>query len=163
MRRIMTALMVAIASLGLALGSASALAQKAETPKDTKEAPKKADAKAETKKAETKADAKKADAKKADAKADAKKADTSAAASGGLIDINSASEKELATLQGIGDVRAKAIVKNRPYRGKNELKDRKIIPESVYNDIQDKIIAKQDTAAPKKDDKGAKKDEKKKS
>ena len=60
-----------------------------------------------------------------------------------LMDINSASEKELATLKGIGEARAKAIVKGRPYKGKNELLDKKIIPENVYNDIKDKIIAKQ--------------------
>ena len=35
MQRILTMLSAAIASLGLALGSASALAQKAETPKDS--------------------------------------------------------------------------------------------------------------------------------
>jgi competence protein ComEA len=59
------------------------------------------------------------------------------------MDINTASEKDLATLKGIGDVRAKAIVKGRPYKGKNELADKKIIPENVYNDIKDQIIAKQ--------------------
>ena len=145
MQRILTALAVAFASLGLALGSASALAQKAETPKDS------------AKKTET---APKAETKKADAKTDAKKADTKAAApAGALIDINTASEKELASLDGIGEARAKAIVKGRPYKGKNELKDKKIIPESVYNGIQDKIIAKQDTAAPAP----KKADEKKKS
>ncbi|MDX2219060.1 MAG: helix-hairpin-helix domain-containing protein [Burkholderiales bacterium] len=60
-----------------------------------------------------------------------------------LMDINSASEKDLATLKGIGDARAKAIVKGRPYKGKNELVDKKIVPENVYNDIKDLIIAKQ--------------------
>jgi len=59
------------------------------------------------------------------------------------MDINTASEKDLATLKGIGDVRAKAIVKGRPYKGKNELVDKKIIPENVYNDIKEKIVAKQ--------------------
>jgi DNA uptake protein ComE-like DNA-binding protein len=68
-----------------------------------------------------------------------------------LMDINSASEKELATLPGIGEARAKAIVKGRPYKGKNELADKKIIPENVYNDIKEKIIAKQPEA--KKDEK----------
>jgi len=149
MQRILKALAVAFASLGLALGSASALAQKTDTSKDT------------AKKTET---APKVETKKADAKSDAKAG--AATAAGTLIDINSASEKELASLNGIGEVRAKAIVKNRPYRGKNELKDRKIIPESVYNGIQDKIIAKQDNAAaPKTADKSASKkttDEKKK-
>lgn len=60
-----------------------------------------------------------------------------------LMDINTASEKDLATLKGIGDVRAKAIVKGRPYKGKNDLVDKKIVPENVYNDIKDLIIAKQ--------------------
>jgi len=126
MQRISAVIVAALASLGLALAG-SALAQKAETPKDTKktEAPAKTDAK--------KAEAKKADAPKSDAKM----------AKSEPMDINSASEKDLATLPGIGEARAKAIVKGRPYKGKNELKDKKIIPEKTYNDIQDKIIAKQ--------------------
>lgn len=123
MKRFTTLLIAALASLGLMAGGA--LAQKAETPKD---ATKKTEAPKETK---AKADAKKADAKKPDS------------AAGGLIDLNSASEKELASLPGIGDVRAKAIVKNRPYKGKDDLKNRKIIPESTYAQIQDKVIAKQ--------------------
>jgi competence protein ComEA len=60
-----------------------------------------------------------------------------------LIDLNSASEKDLATLPGIGEARAKAIVKGRPYKGKNELKDKKIVPDNVYDGIKDKVIAKQ--------------------
>jgi DNA uptake protein ComE-like DNA-binding protein len=67
-----------------------------------------------------------------------------------LMDINTASEKELATLPGIGEARAKAIVKGRPYKGKNELLDKKIVPENVYNDIKEKIIAKQAAEPAKK-------------
>lgn len=67
-----------------------------------------------------------------------------------VMDINSASEKDLATLAGIGEARAKAIVKGRPYKGKNELLDKKIVPENVYNDIKDKIVAKQPDAPAKK-------------
>jgi DNA uptake protein ComE-like DNA-binding protein len=73
-----------------------------------------------------------------------------------LLDINSASRDDLMKLKGIGDVRADAIIKGRPYKGKNELLDKKIVPENVYNDIKDKIIAHQaeaPKAAPKKDDK----------
>jgi competence protein ComEA len=84
-------------------------------------------------------------------KTEAKKSD--AAPAGTLIDVNSASEAELATLPGIGEARAKAIVKGRPYKGKNELRDRKIVPSNVYNDIQGRIIAKQDGAAPRRDEK----------
>ena len=59
------------------------------------------------------------------------------------IDINRAKAEELMTLKGIGEARAAAIIKGRPYARKDELVQKKIIPESVYNDIKDKIIAKQ--------------------
>ena len=138
MQRILKALLAGLAVLGLAAGAGSALAQKTEAPKT---------------------DAKKTEAPKAEAKkAEAKPADAPKAA---LMDINSASEKELATLKGIGDVRAKAIVKHRPYKGKDELVQKKIIPQGVYDDIKDQIIAKQDTAAPAKE--APAKDAKKKS
>jgi DNA uptake protein ComE-like DNA-binding protein len=99
-----------------------------------------------------KQEAPKADAKKTEAKAEMKSAEP--------MDINSASEKELATLKGIGDVRAKAIVKHRPYKGKDDLVKKKIIPQSVYDDIKDQIIAKQ--SAPKEAAKEAPKETKKK-
>jgi competence protein ComEA len=104
--------------------------------------------KAETPKTDTKA--------KAEMKAPAK-SEMKAPAKAEPMDINSASAKELATLKGIGDVRAKAIVKHRPYKGKDELVQKKVIPQNVYDDIKDQIIAKQDTAKsemkpePKKD------------
>lgn len=60
-----------------------------------------------------------------------------------LIDINRAKAEELMTLKGIGEARAAAIIKGRPYARKDELVAKKIIPESVYNDIKDKIIARQ--------------------
>lgn len=59
------------------------------------------------------------------------------------LDLNTATEQELSELAGIGAVRAKAIIKGRPYKGKDELIARKIIPQSVYNKIKDKVIAKQ--------------------
>jgi DNA uptake protein ComE-like DNA-binding protein len=60
-----------------------------------------------------------------------------------LIDINSATEAQLTTLPGIAKARSEAIIKGRPYKGKDELLTKKIVPENVYNDIKDKIIAKQ--------------------
>ena len=59
------------------------------------------------------------------------------------IDINSASVEQLQTLKGIGPVRSEAIVKGRPYKGKDDLVRRKVIPQSVYDGIKDQIIAKQ--------------------
>ena len=60
-----------------------------------------------------------------------------------LLDINSASKSELDALPGIGNARAEAIIKGRPYKGKDELVQKNIVPQGVYNGIQDKIIAKQ--------------------
>lgn len=60
-----------------------------------------------------------------------------------LIDLNSASKEELETLKGIGAARSEAIIKGRPYRGKDELLSKKIVPSNVYDDIKDKVIARQ--------------------
>lgn len=60
-----------------------------------------------------------------------------------LIDINRASAQELTKLHGIGEVRAAAIVKGRPYARKDELVKKGIIPESVYEQIKEQIIARQ--------------------
>ena len=67
---------------------------------------------------------------------------------GDLIDINTATKEQLMTLKGIGEARSDAIIKGRPYRAKNELTDKNIIPDAVYNDIKDRIIAHQVPAKP---------------
>ena len=78
-----------------------------------------------------------------DAKAAAKPAAAAATPADDKIDINRAKADQLMTLEGIGDARAKAIIKGRPYKGKDELVDKNIIPQAVYDKIKDKIIAKQ--------------------
>jgi competence protein ComEA len=60
-----------------------------------------------------------------------------------LIDINSATKAELDALPGIGSARADAIIKGRPYKAKDELHEKGIIPKAVYDKIKDQIIAKQ--------------------
>ena len=60
-----------------------------------------------------------------------------------IVDINSASAADLDALPGVGKTRAAAIIKGRPYKGKDDLVNRKIIPSNVYNGIKNKIIAKQ--------------------
>ena len=60
-----------------------------------------------------------------------------------LLDINSAAKGDLESLKGIGSARAEAIIKGRPYKGKDDLLQKKIVPENVYNDIKDGIVARQ--------------------
>ena len=111
--------MITLAAALLIAVTGAAFAQKQETPKPVA--------------APVAAPAAKADVKAAVAPA----ADTKP------MDINTASAKELATLPKIGDVRAKAIVKGRPYNGKDDLINKKVIPQDAYDAIKDVIIAKQ--------------------
>jgi competence protein ComEA len=79
----------------------------------------------------------------APAKPAAPAATAAATPASALLDINSATKEDLDKLPGIGPARADAIIKGRPYKGKDDLVSKKIIPEGVYAGIKDKIIAKQ--------------------
>ena len=79
----------------------------------------------------------------APATAKAPAAATSAATKPPLMDINSASVADLDTLPGIGSAYAAKIVAGRPYKGKDDLLNKSILPAKTYNAIKDKIIAKQ--------------------
>src|SRR5438034_9933617 len=73
--------------------------------------------------------------KAADKKNEAKKA--------GLVDINSATKEELQAVSGIGNAYSEKIISGRPYKTKNVLVKKKIIPKATYDKIQDQITAKQ--------------------
>ena len=63
-------------------------------------------------------------------------------AAASLIDINSASRDDLMSLEGIGEVRADAIIRARPFKAKTDLVERRLIPEALYDKIADKVIAR---------------------
>jgi competence protein ComEA len=65
------------------------------------------------------------------------------------IDINSATKDQLDALPGIGAAYSQKIIDGRPYNSKRDLLTRKIVPQSTYDGIQDKIIAHRATGATK--------------
>jgi len=59
------------------------------------------------------------------------------------LDINTAPAAELKAIPGIGDVYSAKIIAGRPYKMKDQLVSRKIIPQATYDKIKEKIVAKQ--------------------
>ena len=117
--------LIALAAALLLGVSGAAFAQKQDAPKPAEPAAK----------TDAKSDAKAAPAAKADAKKEP-------------MDINTATDKELASLPKIGEAKAKAIIKARPFGGKDELVAKKILSQADYDAIKEMIVAKQ----PKKEE-----------
>lgn len=60
------------------------------------------------------------------------------------VDINHASIEELLKVPGMNRIWAGRIVRFRPYRAKNDLLDRGVVPSQIYDRIKDYVIAHRD-------------------
>jgi DNA uptake protein ComE-like DNA-binding protein len=59
-----------------------------------------------------------------------------------LVDINHATENDLATLPGISHADARKIIAGRPYGNKNDLLAKGAVSQSDYERIRDRVTAK---------------------
>ncbi len=77
------------------------------------------------------------------AAAAAAKPAAAAAAKAEPVDINTATADQLKAVAGIGDAYAAKIIKGRPYKSKDELWRKKVMPKGAYEKLKENIIAKQ--------------------
>jgi DNA uptake protein ComE-like DNA-binding protein len=68
-----------------------------------------------------------------------------AQAAGDLLDINTATPQQLKALPGFGDAYVRRVIAGRPYTAKNQLVTRGILPQSAYDKISSRIVARHPT------------------
>jgi DNA uptake protein ComE-like DNA-binding protein len=61
------------------------------------------------------------------------------------LDLNTATAEQLRGLSGIGYAYARAIIAGRPFRRKEELLTRHILPQSTYQRIRRQVVVKRGT------------------
>ena len=64
-----------------------------------------------------------------------------AQASTGLLDINTATAQQLKSLPGFGDAYVRRVIAGRPYKAKNQLVTRGVLPASAYARVASRIVA----------------------
>lgn len=58
------------------------------------------------------------------------------------VDLNSATKTQLLTLPGITGPKADLVISHRPYASKHELVTKKILSESEYDKVADRVVVK---------------------
>jgi len=66
------------------------------------------------------------------------------------LDLNTASEADLAALPGVGDDNAKKIIAARPFSRKDQLVSKKVLAKPDYAKVKDLVVAKQPAKQPAK-------------
>ena len=61
---------------------------------------------------------------------------------GDPLDINTATPQQLKALPGFGDAYVRRVIAGRPYTAKNQLVTRGILPQSAYDKVSSRIVAR---------------------
>ena len=58
------------------------------------------------------------------------------------LDINTATPQQLKALPGFGDAYVRRVIAGRPYTAKNQLVTRGVLPQSAYDKVSSRIVAR---------------------